>query len=252
MSGPHDVQLPDVSSGTWSWQTGPSLGGSVHWSLSVTESNPGLGIQVFPNASAVITGHGTSQKEVTISYFVSGSDEILNNLHVGLQNGAIIPGRLTLNNVNLGPIAWQIYSLTSSSLTINNSVINEIGVMGNGSVTINNSLLQLAVLACYGHNSSLNVNSCEVWNQSIETNSNGVISLTNCTVRGSQFFTRSAESKILITGGSFQDNPPANPAILFIDLLTGQPNYNPFSASGPPKRAGAGVIVCSNVVNCTW
>ncbi len=251
-SGQHSVQLPDVSSGSWSWQTGPSLSGSVHWSLSVTESNPGLGIQMFPNASAEITGHGTSQKEVTISYFASGSNEILNNLHVGLQNGAIIPGRLTLNNVNLGPIAWQIYSLTSSALTINNSVINEIGVMGNGSVTINNSLIQLAVLACYGQNSSLNVNGCEVWNQSIETNSNGVINLTNCTVHGSQFFTRSAESKILITGGSFQNNPPANPEILFIDLLTGQPNYNPFCAPGPPKRSGAGVISCSNVTNCSW
>lgn len=252
MSGPHDVQLPDVSSGTWSWQTGPSVSGSVHWSLSVTDSNPGLGIQVFPNASAVITGHGTSQKEVTISYFVSSSNEILNNLHVGLQNGAIIPGRLTLNNVNLGPIAWQIYSLTSAQLTINNSVINEIGVLGNGSVTINNSLIQLAVLACYGQNSSLNVNGCDVWSQSIETNSNGVITMTNCRIFGSQFFTRSTESKISITGGSFLENPIRDNTKNFIDFVTGYPNYNPFCAPGPPKKAGTGVITCSNVANCTW
>jgi hypothetical protein len=251
-SGSHNIQLPNVSTSSWSWSAGANLGSGVHWSLSIANSNTGLGVQLFPNATANITGHGVAPGELTISYFVSNNNETLDNLHVGLQDGIIVPNRLTLNNVHLGPIAWQIYSLTSASLIINNSTINEIGIVGDGTVTINNSLLQLAVLACYGQNSSLNVNKCDVWNQSIETNSNGKITMTDCNVYGSQFITRSALSKVTISGGSFHDNPPVDRNKTMVDIVTGYPNYNPFSAPGPPKKSGTGVITCVGVSNCNW
>ncbi len=251
-SGAHTIQLPNVSTNSWSWNAGSNLGAGVRWSLSVVNSNPGMGVQLFPNASANITGHGVAPGELAISYFVSNNNETINNLHVGLQNGIIIPNRLTLNNVRLGPIAWQIYSLTSASLTINNSTINEIGIVGDGKVTVNNSLLQLAVLACYGQNSSLTINNCDVWNQSIETNSNGKITFTDCKVYGSQFITRSAQSMIAINGGSFLANPPIDRTKTFVDIITGYPNYNPFCAPGLPKKSGDGVIQCIGVANCSW
>ncbi len=250
-SGAHTIQLPNVST-SWSWSTGSNLGAGVHWSLSVTNSSPGLGVQLFPNASASITGNNIAPGELAISYFVSNSNETINDLHIGSQNGIIVPNRLTLNNVRLGPIAWQIYSLTSASLTINNSTINEIGIVGDGKVTVNNSLLQLAVLACYGQNSSLTVNNSDVWNQSIETNSNGKITFTNCNVYGSQFITRSAQSNVIINGGSFRDNPPIDRTKTFVDIISGYPNYNPFCAPGPPKKSGSGVITCVSVANCNW
>jgi hypothetical protein len=220
--------------------------------LSVVNSHPGLGVQLFPNASANITGNNVAPGEVAISYFVSNSNETLNDLKVGLQDGIIVPGRLTLNNVRLGPIAWQIYSLTSASLTINNSTINEIGIVGDGKVTVNNSLLQLAVLACYGKNSLLTVSNSDVWNQSIETNSNGKITFTNCNIYGSQFIARSAQSTIAINGGSFRDNPPIDRTKTFVDIISGYPNYNPFCAPGSPKKSGTGVITCVGVANCNW
>lgn len=250
--GPHTVQLPNVATSSWSWNTGVDLGPGVHWSLSVVNSHPGLGVQLFPNATATITGHNVSPGELAIGYFVSSNDETIDNLHVGQQNGVIIPGRLTLNNVNLGPIAWQIYSLTSSSLTINNSTINEIGIPGAGKVTVNNSLLQCAVLACYGQNSTLTVNNSEVWNQSIEADNNGQITLKNCDVYGSQFIAKQAQSRITIEGGAFHNNPPIDRNITFVDIATGHPNYNPYSAPGPPKKSGTGVITCVGVSNCAW
>ncbi len=251
-SGSHDIQLPNVSTSTWSWNAGSAIGPGVHWSLAVTNSHTGLGVQLFPNATATIAGHGVSPGELTIGYFVSGNNETLDNLHVGLQNGEIIPGRLTLTNVNLGPIAWQIYSTTSSSLTINNSVINEIGIVGDGEVTVNNSLLQCAVLACYGQNSSLTINNSDIWNQSIEADNDGQITLLNCNVYGSHFIAKQDQSRITIEGGAFHDNPPIDRNTLFVDILTGYPNYSPFSAPGPPKRSGAGVITCAGVSNCAW
>ncbi|MBS1556518.1 MAG: hypothetical protein JSU09_16475 [Bacteroidetes bacterium] len=251
-SGAHTVQLPNVSTNSWSWTAGKNLGAGVNWSLSVINSHPGLGVQLFPNASASITGNNVAPGEVAISYFVSNNNETINDLKIGLQNGIIVPNRLRLTNVRLGPIAWQIYSLTSASLTINNSTINEIGIVGDGNVTVNNSLLQLAVLACYGQNSSLTVNNSDVWNQSIETNSNGKITFTNCDIYGSQFVTRSAQSAIAINGGSFKNNPPIDRTKTFVDVISGYPNYNPFSAPGPPKKSGPGSITCVGVANCNW
>lgn len=251
-SGAHTVQLPNVSTNSWSWTAGKNLGAGVNWSLSVINSHPGLGVQLFPNASASITGNNVAPGEVAISYFVSNNNETINDLKIGLQNGIIVPNRLSLTNVRLGPIAWQIYSLTSASLTINNSTINEIGIVGDGNVTVNNSLLQLAVLACYGQNSSLTVNNSDVWNQSIETNSNGKITFTNCDIYGSQFVTRSAQSAIAINGGSFKNNPPIDRSKTFVDIISGYPNYNPFSAPGPPKKSGPGSITCVGVANCNW
>lgn len=253
-TGSHNIQLPNVGTSTWSWNAGSNLGAGIHWSLAVVNvnSNTGLGVQLFPDATATIAGHGVSPGELTIGYFVSSNNETIDELHVGLQNGVIIPGRLTLNNVNLGPIAWQIYSVTSSSITINNSTINEIGIFGDGKVTVNNSLLQFAVLACFGQNSSLTINNSEVWNQSIEADNNGLITLDNCDVYGSHFIAKQGQSRIMIEGGSFQSNPPVDPTTLFVDIATGHPNYNPFSAPGPPKKSGTGVITCVDVSNCTW
>lgn len=251
-SGAHTIQLPNVSTSLWSWNAGANLGAGVHWSLSVANSSTGLGVQLFPSATANITGHGVAPGELAISYFVSSNNETIENLHVGLQNGIIIPNRLILNNVQLGPIAWQIYSVTPASLTINNSTINEIGILGSGSVTINNSLLQLALLACYGQNSSLVVNKCDVWNQSIEADSNGKITFTDCTIYGSQFMTRNSQSKISVNGGSFLNNPPIDRTKTMVDIVNGYPNYNPFSAPGPPKKSGTGTITCVGVLNCNW
>ncbi len=251
-SGPHTLQLPNVSTGSWVWSAGSDIGSGIHWSLSVVNSNPGLGVQLFPAATASITGHGVAPGELTIGYFVSDNNETIDNLHVGLQNGVIIPGRLTLNNVHLGPIAWQIYSITSASLTISNSTINEIGIVGDGQVTVNNSLLQLAVLACYGQNSSLTINDSDIWNQSIEADNNGQINLQNCDVYGSHFITKQGQSGIFVEGGAFHDNPPIDRSTTFVDIVTGYPNYNPFSAPGPPKKSGTGVITCMGVANCNW
>ena len=251
-SGPHTISLPDVSIDSWNWNAGSDIGSAVHWTLSVTNSNPGLGVLLFQDASATITGHGGSTKELTIGYFVSSNDETLDNLHVGLQNGEIVPGRLTLNTVNLGPIAWQVYSLTSASLTINNSTINEIGIFGDGDVTVNNSVLQLAVLASYGQHSLLALNNCDIWNQSIESDNGGVIALTNCNVYGCLFRAKQAQSSISINGGTFYDNPPPDRTKPMIDLISGYPNYNPFRAPGPPKRSGLGAITCIGVQNCSW
>lgn len=252
-SGHHSFTLPDVSRGPWSWSADSRIGSGVSWSLSVTNANPGLGVSLYPNASASITGHGVPETgEVKIGYFVSPAGETLDNLRPGLQNGEIGSGRLSLSNVNLGPIAWQIYSAVPSSALIRRSVVNEVGVVGGGSVTITDSTLQLAVLAAHGDGSRLTVEGSVVWNQSIEASGTGAIRLIDSTVYGSLFSTHSPQASIEISGGSFRDNPPSSPNLPMVDIATGIPRYNPFRAPGGPARRGVGTIHCVDVAGCLW
>lgn len=251
-SGPHTINLPDVSADVnWTWDVSDDIGAGVKWHLAVSDADPGMGIQLYPDASATINGSGEFG-ELTIGYFVGTDDETMDNLQVGLQTNTVIPGRLTLNNVKLGPIAWQIYHTTSASLVINNSTINEIGIVGNGSASINSSVLQLAILACYGQDSSLTLNNCDVWNQAIEADNNGKITLTGCNVYGSLFFAKNLQSVISINGGIFHDNPPVDTGTTMIDTVTGYPNYNPFRAPGPPQKKGPGTVTCTSVSGCNW
>ena len=67
--------------------------------------------------------------ELKISYFVVDQRETLDGLKSGLQNRKV-GDQLTLNDVQLGPIAWQIYAGDNADLTIKNSTINEIGIFG--------------------------------------------------------------------------------------------------------------------------
>lgn len=69
----------------------------------------GLGVEIYPTANITINGAGlpnTGDLKVAL-IFAFGSDT-LQNLKAGLQDSTIsngIYGSVTLNNVNLGPIA---------------------------------------------------------------------------------------------------------------------------------------------------
>ncbi len=119
-----------------------------------------------------------------------GSRETLDGLKAGLQNRQI-SDRLTLKDVQLGPIAWQIYVGDNADLTIENSTINEIGFFGrNAKVPVERSVLQLAVLAALGPGSSLDIRDSDIWNQTIEVANKGKVSIAGSRVHGMLFHTR--------------------------------------------------------------
>ena len=121
----------------------------------MTNAKRGLAINSHANSNWTIIGANTGQKEVTISLDLDPptaptSLVTLNQLPLGIV-GAGTPfsltfpwssqPQLTLNNVNLGPLAWQIYIGSGPgpvNARISNSAINEIGVIA-GNLNVINS-----------------------------------------------------------------------------------------------------------------
>jgi len=245
------VTVPNVT-GPFSWRIGAGNGLNVGWLLQVDNAQPGLGIEIKPGTALTVNGNGSQAPatgELKISYFVN-SRETLDGLKAGVQN-RVVSNRLTLKNVQLGPIAWQIYAGDNADLSITNSVINEIGIFGrNARVLVERSVLQLAVLAALAPGSSLTINASDIWNQAIEVANQAQISIADSQIHGGMFHARHADSRISIRGGAFRDNPSSCLQGSMVDIATGMPKCNPFSAPGPPRKSGAGIVACSATQLC--
>lgn len=235
------LNLPPDQSQPYSWKIGRGNGGlNTTWYFETDTAKAGLGVEILPNTKVTINGTGSSVKEVTVALYFANATDTLSNLKTGVQDTTVstgINGRVTLNNVNLGPIAWQVYALMNENLYIKNSVINEIGIAGPSQVKVDSCLLQLAVLAAVGTGgSTMTVNNCEVWNQAITASNNGHIIMNNCNVTGSAFSTTDALSDIKVNGGCFFKNPLGCTMNTALNMATGQPYCNPFIPAGYPQN----------------
>ena len=248
------VTLPAMN-GPFSWRIGAGAGLAAAWSLQVDDAQPGIGFEIRPGTALTIKGNGVrapATGELKISYFVAGARETLDGLKAGLQNRKISE-RLTLSDVQLGPIAWQIYAGDNADLTIRNSTINEIGIFGRGAkVHVERSVLQLAVLAALGPGSLLDIRDSEIWNQTIEVANQAKVSITDSKIHGTLFHARDSGSDISIDGGTFFDNPSRCSQATMVNIATGQPQCNPFRAPGGPKSAGAGKVKCTGTAGCRF
>lgn len=196
------LTLPDTST-YYSWSVGSSTGLNVGWNLTVTDAKVGLGIESHAGSNWVIMGANTGQKEITISLDLDPPTTpkttlILDQLPIGLV-GAGTPfsftfpwsshPQLTLNNVNLGPLAWQIY-VGSGPVPVNaqisNSALNEVGVIA-GHLDITNSKLQWGELDPAGPAAVINVQGSDIWSHQIQASNNGKITIQNSTIHGNLF-----------------------------------------------------------------
>jgi CARDB len=205
------LTLPNTST-YYTWSAGSSTGLQVGWNLTVTDAQPGIGIDSHANSNWTIIGANTGQKEVTISLDLDPltaptSLVTLNQLPLGIV-GAGTPfsltfpwsskPQLTLNNVNLGPLAWQIYIGSGPgpvNAQISNSAINEIGVIA-GNLNVMNSTFQLAELDAAGPASVINVQGSNIWSHIIQASSGGNININNSTIHGNLFTSSGCQAGI--------------------------------------------------------
>ena len=248
------VTLPDMN-GPFSWRIGAGAGLDVAWTLQVNDAQPGIGFEIRPGSALTINGNGArapATGELKISYFVAGARETLDGLKAGLQNREV-SNRLTLNDVQLGPIAWQIYAGDDADLTIKDSTINEIGIFGrNAKVRVYDSVLQLAVLAALGPNSLLEIHDSDVWNQTIEVANQAKVAIAASNIHGTLFHARDSSSDIFIDGGRFFDNPAGCTQATMLNIASGQPKCNPFRATGGPRSTGPGKVKCTGTAGCRF
>jgi hypothetical protein len=248
------VNLPQQA-GPFSWQMGKAAGFAVGWQLTIDSASVGLGLQSLPGSQLTINGYGAPVGgELKIAYNLSGGQDSLRHLGVGIQNGTIGKGRLTFHNVNLGPIAWQLYVGGGETLLVDSSVVNEIGFFGPAAVSVDHSVLQFAVLGVLAPRSTLDISNSEIWNQLVEANNDAVIRITDSRVVGSLLDALSTASRIQIVGGSFADNPGGCAVILanIVVVATGKPLCNPYGPAGPPQRTGPGQVTCSGTAGCAF
>lgn len=246
--GASTVTLPDQSDGPFDWTVEASK--NAAWSVAIEDAQPGIGVNAWPGSDVTIIGTGGPETgELTLGYF-AGAGENVTGLDVGLVQSASIGGRLHLENVHLGPVAWQLYSLGGMGIVVEDSVINELGVVGAGDVTIRNSTLQFGLLAALGGGIELRIEDSVVYNQQLLVDGDGQVSLNDCEVHGTELRAADETSSITISGGSFFDNPPGCTPNTMVDVATGQPLCNPFNQPGPPMATGSGVVTCDGTSGC--
>jgi hypothetical protein len=123
---------------------------------------------------------------------------------------------------------------------------------GPSTVVVDNSILQLAVLAAQGiGGSTMTINNSEIWNQAITAGNNSSIVINNCKVTGSAFSTTDALSHITVNGGCFFQNPAGCTQATMINIATGQPYCNPFIPPGFPQNLSPSAVTFNDVsTNC--
>jgi hypothetical protein len=250
------LNLPDQTGPFFSWQAGRGMGGvnASPWFLNVDSAEPGIGVQIQPFAKLVVNGMGApALGEIHANLLFANSTDTIENLVVGLQNTSVAKGRLTLNNVAMGPIPWQLYAVSNENLFIKNSIVNEIGIVGpSNTVVVDSSILQLATLSALGTSgTTLTINNSQIWNQAIIADNTAGINISNCNVTGSWFST-DGQSHITVNGGCFFQNPAGCTENTMVNVNTGQPYCNPFIPAGFPQNLSPSTVTFNGVnSNCT-
>jgi hypothetical protein len=200
------LQLPNVST-AFTWSAGSATGLDVGWNLTVNDAQPGIDIESHAGSSWTVVGADAGVKDATIGLFldppVSPSAAVtLSELPIGIA-GADAPfamsfpwsstPQLTLQNVNLGPLAWQIYvgSLLDGgpvpvNVQISDSAVNEVGVTA-GHVDLLDCNLQLAVLAALNSGAVIHAQGDDIWCQSLLARNGGAILVDGSNIHGSLF-----------------------------------------------------------------
>jgi hypothetical protein len=176
------------------------------YSVSIASSTGRIGINSHPSSTITVNGTVSSvmnYANVVFGYYIENSTApvIIDGLTVGgfVTKKFKDQGRnLTLNNVYLNPLCWQVYVTGSNGfpVTITNSKINELGVFTNGIVNISDSTLQLAVSAAVGAGAKLNIDNTQVWSSTILAKFGGRMNITNSHIHGNFISASGAGSSI--------------------------------------------------------
>lgn len=243
----------------YSWRVGRNSFGlsGVGWQLEIANARVGLGMESHSGSRITVNGRGVPVSgELRIAYHVETGTQTLSGLGIGLQNRTMGGNQLTLRNVELGPIAWQIYAHSNVMLTISSSIVNEIGVSNGGHMTVHDSIIQFGGVASLGHlGASIAVHNCQIHSQTIEALRDGVVSIHNSAVHGAVVVSHVPTSTVSFHGGVFLRNFADACPLILEDMMDAQgiPRCNPFLAPGASvTRAGDGVVTCTETDGCSW
>lgn len=226
-----------------------------NYSINMTASMTRLGLESHPGSSMILNGGGTGSTTdvpVQISYYVENNTAPVSIK--GLDDCSDLTRQFTdqgrnisLNHVNLNPIAWSVYVSHSNGfpVTISNSKINELGVLSNGLVNLSNSTLQLAQLGAFGKGSQLNITGTQIWSQGIVAQNGGHVSINYSGIHGNAISAAGTGSSISMSNATEYRNGSAsiscaqNPATGYTPNINGVPLCNPQNPLGQCSQVSA-------------
>ncbi len=146
---------------------------------------------------------------------------------------------LSLNNVNLNPLSWQVYVSQSNGypVTVSNSKINEIAAYTNGLVNISNSTLQLATTGAVGPGSQMNITGSQIWSSAILAENGGHTSITTSQIHGSYISATGSGSRISMSSATDYRNGSSSASCPNPVGPNGTPVCNPFNPLGQCAKA---------------
>jgi hypothetical protein len=232
------VNIPKFdSSGRYNFTFTPSKGNI--YSVGITSGIGRIGINSHPKSTIIVNGAMSpvmNYANVVFGYYIENSTApvVIDGLTVGgfLTGTLTHQGRnLTLNNVYINPLCWQVYVSQSNGFPtyITNSKINELAV-ANGIVNISDSTLQLAETVVAGPGSRLTINNTQIWSSTIQAMMGGVVNIANSHIHGNFISASGVGSKITMTN--------------VIDSRNGTPPQSCASVGGYPPNIN-GVPLCN-------
>jgi hypothetical protein len=258
------INLPTQANGggelqPYSWRVGRGLPGfsGVGWRLEIANASVGLGLESHSGSRITVNGRGKpASGEIKIAYHVETGTQTLSNLGIGLQNRTMGGNQLTLRNVELGPIAWQIYAHTNVMLTLSSSIVNEVGVSNSGHITVYDSIIQFGGVTSLGFlGASIAVHNSQIHGQTIQALRDGVVDIYDSAVYGAAVVSHLTTSTVNFHRGAFLHNSSDACPLILTEMMNPQgiPNCNPFLAPGAAvTRAGDGVVTCDGTDGCSW
>ncbi len=258
------IDLPDVTS-PFSWSVGRGQPGftNVGWHLQVDAATPGLGVEVHAGAAVVVNGRNAARKEIGFGVYVdpaAGSalataaantpyqlaDPPLNS--VATYALPLLPGatksQLTLHQVNVGPLAWQVYAgggLGAPPVTVNlgTGLFNEVAAFAGGHLNLMGSTTQLAVVEATGPGAIVNAVNADLWSQTIQADSAGQVNVIGSVVHGGSLVASAGgtlqlddTTALWANGATTSPDCAPGPAFEWLAAHGGKPICNPFARPG--------------------
>ena len=230
----------------------------IGYQVDVVEGNAGFGIFSFPRSKVTVRNNPTN---VGLNYLFADvtSPETLTGLQGGRQTGTYRnQGRmLALENVELPPFGWQVYSANDgiplesvAPVNVTDSLINEMGAMKQGRFKVEHVQFAFALIAAIGPSSLVYVRDSVINSQTILGDSDGVVKIEDSEIYGS-LVQATGSSRIVLLNNALRTNERHPKCVPLLPSMDGSPptRCNPFNPAREVQfvARGQGAVLVAGI-----
>ena len=226
---------------SFNWSFGRNTPGvtNVGYQVEIINAQPSIGVSSHPGSQVTLRD---TQTELAIGYFLTDitAPQQISNIGPGSRDIVLNhqARRLELDNANIFEFGWQIYSANPTvaqvqPVAVYNSMINEIGTLQRGRISLDACVLQWALIAALGPGSRIELSRSTINSQSIVAATDAAIHIDASEIFGS-VVEASDDASILFTNVEFKSNichARCLPGCASV-VIGGANRCNPFNPAG--------------------